>query len=155
MNYWTLTYCNVVILLSVKDLDLLLQHKLFSFVMISCLLCIACWVEYLQYVLTFCFFRCYVIVRPHRSTAYVDVAYSYRPSSVVCRSVCHASEPCKNGCTDRAAFWVEDLGGPGEPCIRWGPDPSMGRGKFFGEYGRPIVKYRDTLRSSVRRRLNR
>jgi len=28
-------------------------------------------------------------------------------------SVCHTSEPCKNGCTDRAAFWVEDLGGPG------------------------------------------
>ena len=33
----------------------------------------------------------------------------------VCLSVCHTSEPCKNGCTDRAAFWVEDLGGPGEP----------------------------------------
>ena len=59
-----------------------------------------------------------VIIRPHRSTTYVDAAYSYRPSSVVCRSVrwsvCHTSEPCKNGCTDRAAVWVEDLGGPGE-----------------------------------------
>jgi len=46
-------------------------------------------------------------------------------------SVCHTSEPCKNGRTDRAAFWVEDLGGPGEPCIsiKWGPDPPMGRGK--------------------------
>jgi len=34
----------------------------------------------------------------------------------------------------------------------------MGRGKYFlgaGENGRPIVKYRDTLRSSVQRRLNR
>jgi len=29
-------------------------------------------------------------------------------------SVCHTSEPCKIGCTDRAAFWVEDLGGPGK-----------------------------------------
>jgi len=32
--------------------------------------------------------------------AYVDAAYSYRPSSLVyrslCRSVCHNSEPCKN-----------------------------------------------------------
>jgi len=28
------------------------------------------------------------IVRPHRSTTYVDVAYCYRLSSVVCRSVC-------------------------------------------------------------------
>ena len=41
---------------------------------------------------------------------------------MVCRSVCHTSEPCKNGCTDRAAFRVDDLGGPDEPCIRWGPE---------------------------------
>jgi len=25
-------------------------------------------------------------------------------------SVYHTNEPCKNGCTDRAAVWVEDLG---------------------------------------------
>jgi len=73
----------------------------------------------------------------------------------VCRSVCHTSEPCKNGCTDRAAFWVEDLGGPGNHVLDGGPVPPMGRGKFFGENGRPIVKYRDTLRSSVQGRLNR
>jgi len=96
-----------------------------------------------------------MIIRPHRSTTYVDAAYSYRLSSVVCRSVCHSSEPCKNGCTDRAAFWIEDLGGPGNHVLDGGPDPPMGRGKFFGENGRPIVKYRDTLRSSVQRRLNR
>jgi len=97
----------------------------------------------------------FYIIRPHRSTTYVDAAYSYRPSSVVCLSVCHASEPCKNGCTDRAAIWVEDLGGPREPHIRWGPDAAMGSGKFLSENGRPIVKYRDTLRSSVQRQLNR
>ena len=28
-----------------------------------------------------------VIIRPHRTSMYVDVAYCYRPSSVVCRSV--------------------------------------------------------------------
>jgi len=28
-----------------------------------------------------------VVVRPHRSTTYVDAAYCYRPSSVVCLSV--------------------------------------------------------------------
>ena len=28
------------------------------------------------------------IIRPHRSITYVDAAYYYRPSSVVCRSVC-------------------------------------------------------------------
>ena len=49
-----------------------------------------------------------VIIRPHRSTTYVDAAYCYRLSSVVCRSVCHTSEPCKNDCTDRATVWVED-----------------------------------------------
>ena len=30
-----------------------------------------------------------------------------------------------------------------------------GKGQFLGENGRPIVKYRDTLRSSVQKRLNR
>ena len=40
------------------------------------------------------------IFKLHRSTTYVDAAYCHRPSSVVCRSVCHSSEPCKNGCTD-------------------------------------------------------
>jgi len=92
-----------------------------------------------------------VFLRPRRSTAYVDVAYCYRPSSVVCRSVCHTSEPCKNGCTDRDAFWVEDSGGPKEPCIRWGFRSPMARGKFEGH---PIVKHRDTLRSSVQKWLN-
>ena len=29
-----------------------------------------------------------IIIRPHRSTTYVDAAYCYRPSSVVCLSVC-------------------------------------------------------------------
>jgi len=31
----------------------------------------------------------------------------------------------------------------------------MGRGNFLGEKGHPIVKYRDILRSSVQKRLNR
>jgi len=30
---------------------------------------------------------CRVLVRPHRSSTYVDAAYCYRPSSVICRSV--------------------------------------------------------------------
>jgi len=38
-----------------------------------------------------------IIIWPHRSTTYVDAAYCYQPSSVVCRSVCHTSEPCKKG----------------------------------------------------------
>jgi len=53
------------------------------------------------------------IIRPHGSITYVDAAYCYRPSSVVCRSVClsvcHTSEPCNNGWTDRDAAWVVGL----------------------------------------------
>ena len=59
------------------------------------------------------------IIRPHRSTTYADVVYCYRPSSVVCRSVCYTSEPCRNGGTDRDVVWVDDSGGPEEPCITW------------------------------------
>jgi len=50
----------------------------------------------------------------------------------VCRSVCHTSEPCKNGWTDRDAIWVEDSGGPKESCIRWGSRFTHGKGQFFG-----------------------
>jgi len=95
------------------------------------------------------------IIRPHRSTMYVDAAYCYWLSSTVCRSVCHTSEPCKNGCTDWDAVWVEDSGGPKEPCIRWESTSLMGRGNFEGGKGRPIGQYRDTVRSSVQKRPNR
>ena len=95
------------------------------------------------------------MVRPHRSTTYVDAAYCYRPSSVVCRllvcrSVCHTSEPCENGCTDRDAVWVEDSAGPKESCIRWDPDPPWegailrGKGashcKVYGQSAVPCAK---------------
>jgi len=67
-------------------------------------------------------------IRPDCSTTYVDVEYCYRPSrvvcrSVVCRSVCHTSQPCKNGFTDRDAVRVEDSRGRKEPLIRWSPGP--------------------------------
>jgi len=92
------------------------------------------------------------VVRPHRTTTDVDAACCYRPSSVVCRSVCrsvcHTSEPCKNGCTDRVAVWDEGWGETKEPCIRWGPDPPWEGATLRGK-GRPIVKYRDTLRSPM------
>jgi len=56
---------------------------------------------------------------PHHSTMYIDMACCYRPSSLVCLSICHSSETCKNGWTDRDAVWVVDSGGPKKPCIRW------------------------------------
>jgi len=43
--------------------------------------------------------------------------------------------PAKNGSTDRDAVWVEDSGGPKERCIRWDPDPLMGKGNFEGGGG--------------------
>jgi len=102
---------------------------------------------------------------PHHSTRYTDAAYCYGPTSVVCRSVgrsvglsvCHTSEPCKNSWTDWHAIWVEDSGGPREPCIRWQSRSLMGRGNFDREKKRPVVnvKYRDTLQSSVQEWLNR
>jgi len=85
-------------------------------------------------------------------TTYVDAVCCYQPSSMVCLSVCHTTEPCKNGWTDRDAVWVGDSGGLREPY--GGPDPAIGMGNFEGRKRRPIVKYRDTLRSSVQKRLN-
>jgi len=50
----------------------------------------------------------------------------------------------KNGCTNRDAVWVDNSGGPKEPCIRWGPDPPW-EGAILRGKGR----------SSVQKRLNR
>ena len=66
--------------------------------------------------------QCYVhclrtIINLHRTTTYVDVAYCYRWSSVVCRSVCHNGEPCKIAWTHRHATWVVDLGGSKEALL--------------------------------------
>ena len=96
----------------------------------------------------------YSVFRPHRSTTYVDAAYPYRPSSVVCRSVTLVS-PAKTAAPIELPFGLRTLVHPGNHVLDGGPDPPMGRGKFLGENGRSIVKYRDTLRSSVQRRLNR
>jgi len=71
----------------------------------------------------------------HRSTMYVDVVYCYGHSSMIYLSVCHDHEPCKN---DLYAVWVVDLGGPREPCIRWGFRSPMGGAILKG---RPTVKY--------------
>ena len=40
------------------------------------------------------------IIRPHRSTMYVDAAYCYRPSSVVGRSVCRSVTVVSPATTD-------------------------------------------------------
>jgi len=89
-------------------------------------------------------------IRPHHSTTYVDAAYCYRPSSVVC----HRCEPCKNDLTDWDAVWAEDSGGSKEPCIRWGPNHTW-EGAILRGKGWPIVKYKDALLCAVQKRLNR
>jgi len=52
------------------------------------------------------------VVRPHRSTTYVDAAYSYRPSSVVCRSVTLVS-PAKTAAPIDLPFGLRTWVGPG------------------------------------------
>jgi len=53
-------------------------------------------------------------IRPHRSTTYVgiDAAYSYRPSSVVCRSVTLVS-PAKTAAPIDLPFGLRTWVGPG------------------------------------------
>jgi len=78
---------------------------------------------------------------------YVDAAYCYRLSSVVCLSVCHSSEHCRNGWTDEMPFGLRTHVGPGNHVLHRGPDPPWEEAMLRGE--RPIVKYRDTLQWAV------
>jgi len=71
-----------------------------------------------------------VIIRPHCRTMYINMAYCYRQSSMVCRSVTTGSptkmaEPIEI----QDAVWVVDLDGPKEARIAWGPDPHA-KGQF-------------------------
>ena len=52
-----------------------------------------------------------IIIRPHRSTTYVDAAYCYRPSSVVCRSVTVVS-PAKTAEPIEMPFGLKTRVGP-------------------------------------------
>jgi len=72
----------------------------------------------------------------------------------VTMSVCHTSEPRKNGWNDQVAICIPDSGGPNEPRITRSRC-QHGKGQFWGENRQTIVKYRDIPRSSVQRRLNR
>ena len=52
----------------------------------------------------------------------------------------------ENGWTSWDVDWTVDLGGPKEPCIRWGPDPPMGNEEFLGVVW-PSEKHESLLRS--------
>ena len=95
-----------------------------------------------------------MVLRPHRTTTYVDAAYSYRPSSVVCRSVCRSVtlvSHAKTVAPIELPFGLRTWAGPGNHVLDGAPDPPLEEAIFFGggENGCPIVKYRDILRSSL------
>jgi len=96
------------------------------------------------------------VFRPHSSITYADAACwdcCYRPSSVVCLSVRHSTEFCKNGWSDRDAVCVEDSGRPKEPCIRWGPDRPWDEAVSKGKEA-ACCKVIATLPWAVQKRLN-
>ena len=76
------------------------------------------------------------IIGPHRSTTYVDAAYCYRPSSVICRSVCRllsvtVLSPAKTAEPIEIPFWLWTLMGPGNSVLHEVQIP-MGNGNFWG-----------------------
>jgi len=72
----------------------------------------------------------------HHSTTYVDAAYCYGQSSMVC----HDREPYKNRRTDQDAVWLWTQVGPRNHILDWGPDPQCKRAILRGKWW-PIVKY--------------
>ena len=82
-----------------------------------------------------------IIIKLHRSTTYVDSAYCYRPSSVVCRSVTLVS-PTKTAEPLEMPFGLRSRVGPRNHVLDGGQHLPIVRGNFEGEKGRPIVKYR-------------
>jgi len=62
--------------------------------------------------------------------------------------------PAKTAATIEMSFGLGTRVGPRNHVLDGGPDLPW-EGKFWGRKRRPIVKYRDTLQSSVQKRLNR
>jgi len=54
-------------------------------------------------------------------------------------SICHISEACKNGWSDRDAVWIKDSSGPNEPYVLHGVQIPHGNGQFWGETGEPLL----------------
>jgi len=63
--------------------------------------------------------------------------------------------PAKTARPIEMPFGLRTQMGPRNHVLDGGPDAPMGRGNFEGEKKRPVVMYRDTLRSSVQKWLNR
>jgi len=69
---------------------------------------------------------------------------------VVCPSVTLVS-PAKTAGPIEMPFGLRTRVSSRNHVLDGGPDPPIGRGNFQQKRGRPIVKYADTLRSSVRK----
>jgi len=78
-----------------------------------------------------------LIIRPHRSTTYVDAAYSYRPCSVVCRSVTLVS-PAQTAAPIELPFGLRTWVGPGNHVLDGGPDPPLEGANFWERMGVPL-----------------
>ena len=66
-----------------------------------------------------------------------QVAWSVGPSVTLV-------SPAKTAAPIELPFGLRTWVDPRNHALDGGPDPPVGRGKFLGENGRPIVKYRDT-----------
>ena len=62
--------------------------------------------------------------------------------------------PAKIAALIEMPFGLRTRMGPGNHVLDEGPDHPMGTSNFKEGKGHPIIKYRDTLRSSVQKRLN-
>ena len=82
----------------------------------------------------------------------VDAVYCYRPSSMVVSLSVGLSvtlvSPAKTAEPIKMPFGFRTRVGPGNHVLDGGPDPSQEEAILRGKE-RPVVKYRDTLRSSV------
>jgi len=78
------------------------------------------------------------IIRSHCSTTYVDVAYCYRLSSVVCRFV----SPVKTAELTEMPFGLWTLVGLRNHVLDGVQIPHR-KGQFLGEKGQSIVKHRE------------
>jgi len=75
------------------------------------------------------------IIRPHHSTTYLDAAYCYRPSSVVCLSVCHSSETAEMVELTKMPFGWRTWVGPRNHVLDGGSDPPWKWAIFRGIMG--------------------
>jgi len=92
---------------------------------------------------------------PHVVTHYYAASHwvAWSVGLSVALSVCHTSEPCKTAETIKLPFAFRTRVGPMNHVLNEVQMPTWG-GAILRENRQTIVKYRDTTRSSVQRRLN-